>query len=327
MLIFSNLSDCIFMKVFDNTDFLEDGTEYVATIGFFDGVHLGHQYLIENLKTIAAQQGRQSMVITFTVHPRVVLHSDFTPALLTTNDEKLKHLVESGVSACVMLDFSLEMSLLSAQEFIRDILFERYKVRTLLIGYDHRFGHNRSEGFHDYVRYGEQIGVSVIEAAQFSLPHNVHISSSQIRMVLQQGHVSKAASMLGYSYSLQGLVEGGFKVGRKIGFPTANIRPLHPDKLIPAMAVYAVVVNLDGEFYKGMMNIGVRPTLGNGAETSLEVNIFDFAEDIYNQEIEVCFIDRIRSEQKFDSLEALTAQLAQDKAMAIRILDDALSEK
>lgn len=294
-----------------NIDFLKDGC--VATVGFFDGVHRGHRFLIENLKAKAAASGLKSLVVTFAIHPRKVLQSDFQPLLLSSLHEKLEQLSSTGVDACVLLEFSPEMAQLTAQQFLKTILFDRYQVRALLVGHDHRFGRNRAEGFDDYVRYGEQMGMEVIQAERFYTAEFPHISSSDVRKALQEGDVQKAANILTYPYGFGGHVVNGFRVGRKIGFPTANIKPDEPDKLIPALGVYEVLVNIDNERHRGMMNIGHRPTLENGENISLEVHIFNFNRDIYNTRVEVSFVRCIRSEKKFNSVDELIIQLETDK--------------
>ena len=294
--------------------------EYVATVGFFDGVHAGHRFLIEELKNIAAEQGRKSLVFTFSEHPRKILHSDFQPALITTLEEKLFQLGTTGVDACVVLDFTLEMSMLSAYQFLYTILFSQYSVRTLLVGHDHRFGHNRAEGFADYKKYGQEMGLEVVQAQRYSTSEFTHISSSEIRQALLQGDVLKANKLLTYTYSFEGEVIGGFKVGRKIGFPTANLKPFNTEKLIPGTGVYAVTIKWKADQLKGMMNIGLRPTLDNGKSVSFEINIFDFDKDIYNERLEVSFIQKIRDEQKFDGIDALIEQLNRDKQTVLEVL-------
>lgn len=302
----------------NNSGLLKQGC--VATVGFFDGLHLGHRYLIEELKTQAAQQQLKSLVITFSVHPRKVLHSDFQPMLLTSLNEKLEQLATTGVDACVVLDFSLEMAQLSAQQFLKDILQERFSVQTLLVGHDHRFGHNRVEGFEDYLRYGQQMGMSLIKANRYTTNELNHISSSEIRKALNAGELANANAMLGYEFGFSGKVVDGFKVGRKIGFPTANIEPEDTDKLIPTTGVYDVKLKIDGIMHRGMMNIGNRPTLQNGLKRSIEVNIFDFNKDIYNERVEVKFVRRIRDEIKFENIDALIAQLTRDKEFILNTI-------
>lgn len=298
----------------------------VATIGFFDGVHSGHRYLIQQVKEIAAAKGLRSAIVTFPIHPRKVMVAEYRPELLTTPDEKIGLLSEMGIDYCLMLDFTPEISRLTAQEFMSQLLKERYQVECLVIGYDHRFGHNRSEGFDDYVRYGKEIGIEVIQAHAFTnniqigTDMNVPVSSSLIRKLLHEGEVEVAARCLGYEYFLDGTVVGGYQVGRKIGFPTANLSVDDPDKLVPADGVYAVWVTFDGKTYMGMLNIGVRPTIDNGSNRTIEVNILHFHSDIYDKFIRLTFVKRTRSELKYSNIDDLIAQLHKDAEETEEIL-------
>lgn len=285
----------------------------VATIGFFDGVHRGHRFLIEQVRQIAAAQGMRSALITFPVHPRKVMNRDFQPELLTTRDEKLALLAATGVDYCMMLDFTPNVSRLTAREFMTNILKERYNVHTLVIGYDHRFGHNRSEGFEDYCRYGEAVGIRVVRA-EACMADGIRVSSSVVRNFLSQGRVEEANRCLGYDYFLDGTVVSGYQVGRKIGFPTANLRVDDPDKLVPVDGVYAVRVTFDGKTHNGMLSIGNRPTIGNGPERSIEVNIFDFHSDIYDKFIRLSFVHYLRPQLKFDTIDELVEQIRQDRS-------------
>ena len=291
----------------------------VATIGFFDGVHLGHRFLIEQVKELAKDQGLRSALITFPVHPRQVMKSDYRPELLTTPEEKIELLKAQGVDYCIMLDFTVELSQLSAFSFMKDILQQRYNVSTLIIGYDHRFGHNRSEGFEDYVRYGQQIGMNVYRA-QACMIDDLNISSSLVRTYLLEGKIDLSTRYLGYNYSIEGVVVGGYRVGRTIGFPTANLDLRESNKLIPSDGVYAVRVEVKGCLYAGMLNIGYRPTLDNGSKKSIEVHILRFDEDIYDEKIRLYFVSRIRSEMKFSGLDELIAQLKRDAAFVDSVL-------
>lgn len=309
------------MKTIYSNDILNSEIELVATVGFFDGVHLGHRFLIDEVKKKANEQHRKSAVITFASHPRKILHSDFQPLLLTTFDEKMEQLKTTGIDYCIVLDFDIQMSKLSAYEFLKQIVYQRYNIRTLFAGHDHKFGHNRAEGFSEYHTYGHEIGLEVIQTTKYSLPEYSHISSSEIRNALKTGELLKANKLLSYNYALSGKVTSGFQVGRKLGFPTANIELLDTEKLIPASGVYAVKVQTNNSQFGGMLNIGNRPTLDNSTQISIEVNIFDFDEDIYNQEIKVAFIQKIRNEIKFDSLENLILQLENDKKTAMEILN------
>jgi riboflavin kinase/FMN adenylyltransferase len=291
----------------------------VATVGFFDGVHAGHRFLIEELKAIAKKQNLPSVVFTFAEHPRKVLHSDFQPAILTTLQEKIIQLESTGIDLCVVLHFSPEMAKLTAQEFLKKILDNQYNVRTLLVGHDHRFGHKRSDGFPEYKQYGQDINMEVIQATRYVTEADDHISSSKVRLALQTGDIDHANRLLTYEYSIRGKVVNGFKVGRKIGFPTANIVPENAEKLIPAMGVYAVRVNWNNQTYKGMLNIGQRPTLDNGTQISIEVHIIGFDKDIYNESLRMDFLQKIRDEQKFDNVDQLINQLHKDKQMVLNL--------
>lgn len=292
-----------------------------ATVGFFDGVHVGHRFLIDELKREANSRHLKSVVFTFAEHPRKTLHTEFQPQLITTLDEKLIQLADTGIDACVVLNFSEEMSKLSAYDFLQNLLFEQYHVRALLVGHDHRFGHNRAEGFPEYQNYGKAIGMEVIQASRFSTEEFSHISSSEIRHALESGNIKKANYLLSYPYSISGQVIDGFKVGRKIGFPTANIKCENEEKLIPGIGVYAVEIIHKNLTYKGMMNIGQRPTLDNGDKISLEVNIFDFDKDIYNETIKIIFVEKIRDEIKFNNIDELIDQLKSDKSMVLTVFN------
>ena len=293
-------------------------TPAVATIGFFDGVHRGHRYLIEQVCEAAAERGLASAVVTFPIHPRRVMQSDFHPQLLTTCDEKVRMLERAGIDACIMMDFTPQLAALSARQFMA-LLKEQYRIEALVIGYDHRFGHNRAEGFAEYAAYGRELGMEVLPARAYYLNRSEgqgagsDVSSSGIRRLLQAGDVKAAAQALGYRYFLQGRVVGGYRVGHRIGFPTANLCVNNPDKLIPADGVYAVWADVDGHRYGGMLCIGTRPTLANGSDRSIEVHLFDFQADIYERPLTLSFVQRTRDEQKFASVDLLVAQLHRDE--------------
>ncbi|SBV95170.1 riboflavin biosynthesis protein RibF [uncultured Dysgonomonas sp.] len=292
----------------------------VATIGFFDGVHTGHRFLIDQVKEEAAKRELPSAVITFPVHPRKVLQKDYQPALLCGFDEKTERLASTGVDYCICLDFTTEISQLSAREFMKDILKDKLSVNTLVIGYDHRFGHNREDGFADYKRYGSEIGIDVIEARE--LPGEEHVSSSRIRKLLVEGYIRKAAKLLSYNYTISGKIVEGFKVGRTIGFPTANIQVWETYKVIPAFGVYAVYVHVEGQRYDGMLYIGKRPTLHNGDNISIEVNLFNFDGDLYNKELTAEFIDFVRPDEKFIDIDTLKKQIGNDKDTVISVIEN-----
>ena len=293
-------------------------TPSVATIGFFDGVHLGHRHLINQVKMAASLNGWCSSIITFPVHPRQVIQSDYQPSLLSSPEEKIELLALTGIDNCILLPFTRELSQLTAWEFMQ-LLYEQYKVRMLVIGYDHRFGHNRAETFEDYCRYGRELGIHIMQATAYTQEQD-KVSSSAIRRALLSGEVSTATKYLGYPYFLQGTIVSGYQVGRKIGFPTAKLQVDFSNKLIPSIGVYAVYVYVNGQKYKGMLNIGHRPTLNNGTDLSIEVHILDFEGDIYHQPMRIEFVDFLRPEAKFNSVEELTLQIQKDKEAAIKIL-------
>ena len=290
----------------------------VATIGFFDGVHLGHRYLINQVKIAASQCGWCSSIITFPIHPRQVIQSDYQPQLLSSPEEKIELLSQTGVDNCILLPFTRELSKLTAWEFMQ-LLYEQYKVRMLVIGYDHRFGHNRAETFEDYCRYGRELGIHIMQATAYTQEQD-KVSSSAIRRALLSGDVMTAHKYMGYNYFLEGTVVSGYQVGRKIGFPTANLRVDFPYKLIPSIGVYAVRVQVAGQQWKGMLSIGYRPTINNGNDLSIEVHILDFQGDIYNQKMRIEFIEFLRPEIKFDSIDELIAQMHKDKEETIKVL-------
>ncbi len=291
----------------------------VATIGFFDGVHLGHRYLIDRLVKTAHEEGRKAVVITFDEHPRKVLQSDYQPELLCTLDSKLLLLSKTGIDATVVLHFDRRLADMSALEFMQQVLHRQLNVCKLFIGYDHRFGHNRQETFDDYVRYGTQMGMEVVQAQALDVD-GIHISSSAIRSLLKEGEVQLANRCLDYPYTIIGKVVSGYHEGRKLGFPTANLDISHFGQLVPAPGVYAVKVRLEKQVAMrwGMMNIGMRPTFGGKVRT-LEAHIFNFEGDIYDQLLLVSFVKRIRAERKFDSADELAEQLREDEQAVLAL--------
>lgn len=293
-------------------------TPCVATIGFFDGVHRGHQFLIRQLVQLAKEHGWASRLITFDKHPRQVLKKDFQPKMLTTFEEKLQLLSETGVDECVVLPFSEQMAALSAYEFMKMILQGQLNVRLLYVGYDHRFGNSRTEGYEDYVRYGKELGIEVKQSVVYPW-EDINVSSSVIRRFIQAGEMEKAVDCLGHSFMLTGCVVAGEQQGRKMGFPTANIQLDNPEKLLPAVGVYAVQVSLEGHSttYTGMMNIGTRPTF-NGDHQTIEVHLFHFSDDLYGKRLRIDVKSRVRDEQRFASPEALREQLEKDEEQIIQ---------
>lgn len=293
--------------------------EYCATIGFFDGVHRGHQFMIDSLTTMAHAQGRQSLVITFDRHPRQVVHADYVPQLITTTDEKLQLLKATAADRIEVLHFDTQMAQLSAYEFMRQVLHERYGVAMLLTGYDNRFGHNRAEGFADYVRYGEEMGMEVRQNTPIDID-GMRVSSSLIRRLIVEGNITEASNCMGRPYSITGCVAHGFQEGRRIGFPTANIVPESAEKLVPGNGVYATRVSVEGgEWMPAMLNIGTNPTFQR-QQTTIEAHIIGFEGDIYGRKVRVEFGRKLRDEQRFESVEALQKQLEADKKEVLMVL-------
>lgn len=282
-----------------------------VTIGFFDGVHTGHRFLLNKVKDIAQHRGYASAVLTFKEHPRKVLHEDFQPALLCSYEERLQRLGDTGIDYCIPIDFTKEISQMSAEVFMKKILKERFNAEVLIIGYDHRFGFNRTEGFAEYINYGKGMGITVIQTHE--LDTGIYVSSSRIRKLLAQGEVENAAKLLGYNYVLTGKVVEGNKIGRTIGFPTANIELNDPQEVVPSQGIYAAYVYLNGQKHEGMLYIGSRPTVNSGSTISIEVNILDFDEQIYGKELTVEFLRYIRHDARFASLEILKRQLQMDE--------------
>lgn len=295
------------------------GGSFVGTIGFFDGVHLGHRYLLNQVKEEAKRLNLPSAVVTFPVHPRKVLQKDYQPALLCRYEEKIEQLQTTGIDYCITLPFTTDIAEMTAQEFMQQVLKQDIGIHTLIVGYDHRFGHNREDGFQEYVKYGNELGMNVIEARELQIDGE-NVSSTKIRRLLKNGEIEKANSLLTYNYTLSGKIVEGYRVGRTIGFPTANIKSWERYKVIPKLGVYAVLVHIRDIIYEGMLYIGTRPTLHDDPEISVEVNIFNFNADLYDQSLTVEFIDFIREDKKFDRMEELIDQIHNDKSLVLQRL-------
>lgn len=277
---------------------------FVATIGMFDGVHKGHQFVLRQVVEHAKARGLQSLAITFDHSPR-------REQVLTSLDEKQQLIRETGIDRVEVLSFTPSLKMLTARQFMEQVLKEQLSVRVLLTGYDNRFGHNREEGFEDYVRYGRELGIEVV-----GLPAEGDVSSSRIRQLLMKGRIEEATACLGHPYTMTGRVTHGEHVGTALGYPTANLLPNDSRQLIPAAGVYAVKVGS----YSGMMNIGTRPTF-NGHHQTLEVHLFHFDQDLYGRQLSVAFVSRLREERRFDGPEALKAQLQKDALRAEELLN------
>ena len=291
----------------------------VVTSGTFDGVHYGHQKILERLHEIAHNNGGESVLLTYWPHPRLVLYPDQELYLLSSIEEKSELLSQHKVDHLIIIPFTEEFSNLSSEEFIIDILVNKIGTKKLVIGYDHRFGKNRSGSFEELKKDGPVYGFEVEEIPKQMIENNA-VSSTKIRRALSEGRIEIADEYLGRPYTIHGKVIEGDKIGRTIDFPTANIDVIFKHKLIPAEGIFAVKVIIDGIYHKGMLNIGFRPTFG-GTQKRMEVHIFDFNKDIYNKEIVIEFYSKIRSEVKFQNVGALKSQLMQDKEDAMKILD------
>lgn len=306
------------MKVYYSIDEVSFVGNAVLTIGNFDGVHLGHVHILESL-VAQESDGFQSMVVTMWPHPRKVLNPELEGLrFLTSIEEKIHLLQVIGIDHLLIIPFTKAFAELTAFDFVKDILHDRIGVKKIVLGYDHCFGKNREGDLAFLSKYTQVFNYQLQEIPKQEVD-SLAVSSSQIRHFLESGKLLEAKALLGRNYSLSGLVVEGNKLGRTIGYPTANLSLLVEEKLIPKNGVYAVRVNVGEGWYKGMMNIGYRPTVG-GSSVSLEVHIFDFSQDIYGQTISVEFVHYLREEQKFGSLEALKGQLQNDKKKAATLL-------
>jgi len=305
------------LKVYTDISDFKDVNNPVVTTGTFDGVHFGHQQILNRLRSVADKTGGETVLLTFHPHPRLVLFPDDEGLkLLSTREEKIKLLEKAGLDHLIIYPFSRKFSRLSATEYVRDLLVNDIGVHSLVIGYDHQFGRNREGDFNHLTELAEVFGFNVEEIPAQELDE-VKVSSTKVRGALLAGEVSKAAAYLGHNYKVSGIVVKGKQLGREIGFPTANISVQDRYKLIPGNGVYAVIVRVQKQEYRGMMNIGVRPTVGGMLKPTMEVNIFNFNDDIYGNFCGVEFVKRLRDEVKFESVEELKSQLELDKIQAL----------
>lgn len=293
----------------------------MVTTGTFDGVHLGHRRILERLKEIARNEGGETVVLTFSPHPRLVLFPDDNDLkLLNTQEEKITLLETCGIDHLIIYPFTRQFSRLNATEYVRDLLVNAIGTRKLVIGYNHQFGRNREGSFEQLQELAPVYDFAVEEIPRKDID-DVAISSTRIRHALQEGNVAVANKYLGYAYRITGTVVGGDKIGRTLGFPTANIHVPDQNKLIPAAGIYAVKVHVKGSPYNGMLYIGKRPTLEQGTNNLvIEVNLFDFNDDLYHKPVTIEFIEYIRSDRKLESMDALREQMSLDRESAIKIL-------
>jgi len=307
------------MRIYHQISEFKSRCNPAATVGVFDGVHKGHLEIISRLSAIARKKNCESVIITFEPHPRLVLPHHAEVKLLQTLDEKLQRFEQAGVDVVLVIPFDRDFARITPHDFIKNVLVDSLKVSHVITGYDHFFGQNRQGDIDLLTQMGQQYNFTVDELPMVTVGSN-SVSSSSVRRALLDGDVAQASSMLGYAYSINGEVVAGNKIGRNIGYPTANLKPNSDHKLIPGQGVYASLVSIKGLIYKGMTNIGYRPTI-DADHLTIEVNIFDFNQDIYNQVITLSFVERIRNERRFASLGELQLQLANDKIVAGKILE------
>ncbi|WP_281324484.1 bifunctional riboflavin kinase/FAD synthetase [Flavobacterium sp. IMCC34518] len=308
------------MKIFHSiNDFYigsgENIKKTILTLGTFDGVHFGHKKILEKLTQSTENDKYESLVLTFFPHPRIVLQEESGIKLLNTLEEKIALLDKIGIQNLVIHPFDESFSRLTAEEFVKNILVDQFHIHKIIIGHDHRFGRNRTANIKDLKEFGKQYNFEVEEISAQEI-NEVSVSSTKIRQALDDGNVALANKYLGYDYSLTGIVTKGKQLGRTIGFPTANLKLEENFKLIPKNGVYIVKSTINSRIVLGMMNIGFNPTV-EGNKQTIEINFFDFDENLYGQKITVSILERIRSEQKFDSIALLSAQLQKDKKTAL----------
>lgn len=290
----------------------------MVTIGTFDGVHIGHKKILERIIFNAKELNCESVVLTFFPHPRMVLQDNSVVQLLNTVDEKTLLLEKTGIDNLIIHPFNQEFSRLTAEEFVKEILVNQLNIRKIIIGYDHRFGRNRTADINDLIVFGKEYGFEVEQISAQEINDNA-VSSTKIRYAILEGNITLANNYLGYNYFFSGIVVKGKQLGRTIGFPTANIKINEDYKLIPKNGVYIVKMNYQENTIYGMMNIGTRPTI-SGQDQTIEVNFFEFNENIYDELITIELLDFIREEQKFDSLDSLKNQLYLDKETSLSFI-------
>lgn len=307
------------MKIYRNIEEVKGISNSVVTTGTFDGVHRGHRAVFDMMKAEAAKINGETVVVTFFPHPRFVLGLDVDSLkFITTMERKISLLKKAGIDHLFIIEFTKEFSRNSSESFIKNYIINPLHPKKIIIGHDHHFGRNRHGSYELLLNLGVEYGFDVVQVAPLQI-NGLTVSSTRIRKLLEEGSVAKANNLLGYEYSIQGMVVHGNGIGRTIGFPTANIEVGNEYKLIAANGVYACRVKHNKKIYGGMANIGFRPTISK-SELTIEVNIFDFNKDIYDETITIYFVNRLRNEVKFDNLDALKKQLAVDKINAIKIL-------
>ncbi|MFV8334363.1 bifunctional riboflavin kinase/FAD synthetase [Flavobacterium sp. GSP14] len=307
------------MKIFHSINDFNSTKKTILTLGTFDGVHIGHKKILKKITKNTENQKYESLVLTFFPHPRMVLQDHSDIKLLNTIDEKIDLLEQIGIENLVIHPFDEAFSRLTAEEFVRNILVDRLRIQKIIIGHDHRFGRNRTANIDDLIGYGKEYGFAVEQISVQEI-NDISVSSTKIRNALTAGDMDLANDYLGYDYFLTGNIIQGKQLGRTIDFPTANLEIAEDYKLIPQNGVYIVKSTINEQIVFGMMNIGFNPTV-KGETQTIEIHYFDFNADLYNQKISVSVLHRLRSEQKFDSITLLKAQLQKDKKAALSYLN------
>ncbi len=308
------------MNVFNSVQSFKFAKKTIVTLGTFDGMHIGHQAILNKLKLQKKIYGYETLVLTFFPHPRMVLRTDHQISLLNTINERVKLIDHFGIDHLVVQEFTQDFANLSAEEFVKTILVDQFNIGKIIIGYDHRFGKNRSADIHDLIEFGKKYHFDVEQISAEEL-NDVSVSSTKIRNALNMGNVALAKTYLGYPYMVSGTVVSGKQLGRTIGYPTANIQVAEDYKLIPAIGVYVVGVTVKDKDFYGMLSVGTNPTVG-GTEKTVEVYIFDFNDTIYDEEITVRFLTKIRDEENFGSIDLLIEALKNDEVFSRNFLSN-----
>lgn len=307
------------MAIFSDIQHLPAFKNAVITIGTFDGVHQGHKAILKNVVDHAREVNGESVLLTFEPHPRKLLFPDQPLGIITPLHEKLQLIREQGIEHVVVVPFTKEFAKLSAQEYVAHFLVDKFHPHSIIIGYDHRFGHDRKGDISLLKEYANTYNYELVEIPA-QMIDEAAVSSTKIRHAIEEGRIEDASHMLGRNYTLKGTIVHGNKLGRTLGYPTANLRPDEPEQIIPAIGIYAIKATHDNTIYNGMLSIGYNPTVTDKKELRIEANLFDFDKEIYSDELELAFVKKLRDEQKFDSLKALVAQLHSDKRETLKVL-------
>ena len=309
------------MKIIQDSSVLVNTSYHVCTVGYFDGVHLGHQKIIEKLVTDASKNKGKSILVSFWPHPRKVLYPNDHFDYIQSNEDKFKSIEKLGVDVVYLIKFTKEFSKVTAEKFVNDILVNKLQINKLIIGYNHHFGFKREGNFNYLYNLRKNLAFDIEEVKKKEINKNFKISSSEIRKEILKGNMSKVSTMLGYKYFIKGEVIKGDGIGKKLDFPTANIKIQNEDKILPSDGVYAGYAIISDKKFIGMINIGKRPTV-EGKERRVEMNIFDYNDMLYGKEMKISFIKRIRDERKFKNLDDLSKQLRKDKLETIKIIEN-----